>query len=156
MADEHKPTKKMAANAEKGLKLREKFDRGGTEVGVKLGERGGEAVAEECFIGIGLVFISIATGSAKIAEETRTLLAGLGREHLGGLQRGIRRGPRRPETEERASLHHLEADEAVDEGIGEFADDGIKAALGRALGLPIVLEESGQLIPGFHLLCRER
>lgn len=35
MADEHKPTKKMAANAEKGLKLREKFDRGGTEVGVK-------------------------------------------------------------------------------------------------------------------------
>ena len=26
MADEHKPTKKMAANAEKGLKLREKFD----------------------------------------------------------------------------------------------------------------------------------
>ncbi|KQM86973.1 hypothetical protein ASE67_04275 [Sphingomonas sp. Leaf23] len=35
MADEHKPTKKMAANAEKGLKLREEFDRGGTEVGVK-------------------------------------------------------------------------------------------------------------------------
>jgi len=35
MADEHKPTKKMAANAEKGLKLRERFDRGGTEVGVK-------------------------------------------------------------------------------------------------------------------------
>ena len=35
MADEHKPTKKMAANAEKGLKLREKFDRGGTDVGVR-------------------------------------------------------------------------------------------------------------------------
>ncbi|KQN81389.1 hypothetical protein [Sphingomonas sp. Leaf62] len=35
MADEHKPTKKMAANAEKGLKLHETFDRGGTEVGVK-------------------------------------------------------------------------------------------------------------------------
>ena len=35
MADGHTPTKKMAANAEKGLKLREKFDRGGTEVGVK-------------------------------------------------------------------------------------------------------------------------
>lgn len=35
MASEHKPTKKMAANAEKGLKLRDEFDRGGTEVGVK-------------------------------------------------------------------------------------------------------------------------
>jgi len=35
MADEHKPTKKMAANAEKGLKLRKEFGRGGTEVGVK-------------------------------------------------------------------------------------------------------------------------
>ncbi len=35
MAEEHKPTKKMAANAEKGLKLHETFDRGGTEVGVK-------------------------------------------------------------------------------------------------------------------------
>ncbi len=35
MADDHKPTKKMAANAEKGLKLRDEFDRGGTEVGVK-------------------------------------------------------------------------------------------------------------------------
>ncbi len=35
MAGDHKPTQKMAANAEKGLKLREKFDRGGTEAGVK-------------------------------------------------------------------------------------------------------------------------
>ncbi|MGT2514263.1 hypothetical protein ACVOMT_08500 [Sphingomonas panni] len=35
MADEHKPTKKMAENAEKGLKLREEFHRGGTDVGVK-------------------------------------------------------------------------------------------------------------------------
>ena len=35
MAGEHKPTKTMAANAEKGLKLRERFNRGGTEVGVK-------------------------------------------------------------------------------------------------------------------------
>ncbi len=35
MADTHRPTKTMAANAEKGLKLRETFDRGGTEVGVK-------------------------------------------------------------------------------------------------------------------------
>ncbi len=35
MSDEHTPTKKMAANAKKGLKLREKFDRGGTEVGVR-------------------------------------------------------------------------------------------------------------------------
>ena len=29
------PTQKMAANASRGLKLREKFKRGGTEVGVK-------------------------------------------------------------------------------------------------------------------------
>jgi hypothetical protein len=35
MAGDHKPTKKMAANAQKGLDLREKFDRGGTDVGVK-------------------------------------------------------------------------------------------------------------------------
>lgn len=36
MADtEFTPTMKMAANAKRGLKLREKFDRGGTEVGVK-------------------------------------------------------------------------------------------------------------------------
>ena len=30
-----KPTMKMAANAKRGLTLREKFNRGGTEVGVK-------------------------------------------------------------------------------------------------------------------------
>ena len=35
MADDHKPTQKMAANATKGLKLREQFNRGGTEVGVR-------------------------------------------------------------------------------------------------------------------------
>ena len=35
MASEHKPTKAMAAQAQKGLDLREKFDRGGTEVGVR-------------------------------------------------------------------------------------------------------------------------
>lgn len=36
MADtEFTPTKKMAANAKRGLKLRDKFDRGGTDVGVK-------------------------------------------------------------------------------------------------------------------------
>lgn len=35
MASEHHPTQKMAANAKKGLALREKFDRGGTDVGVK-------------------------------------------------------------------------------------------------------------------------
>lgn len=36
MADtEFTPTLKMAANAKRGLKLREKFGRGGTEVGVK-------------------------------------------------------------------------------------------------------------------------
>lgn len=29
------PTKKMAANAERGLKLRDRFGRGGTEVGVQ-------------------------------------------------------------------------------------------------------------------------
>jgi hypothetical protein len=34
MTDTYKPTAKMAANASKGLKLREKFDRGGTDVGV--------------------------------------------------------------------------------------------------------------------------
>jgi hypothetical protein len=34
MTDTYKPTAKMAANAAKGLKLREQFGRGGTEVGV--------------------------------------------------------------------------------------------------------------------------
>lgn len=34
MAAEHKPTKTMAANAQKGLDLRERFGRGGTDVGV--------------------------------------------------------------------------------------------------------------------------
>jgi hypothetical protein len=32
---DRKPTAAMAANAERGLKLREEFNRGGTEVGVK-------------------------------------------------------------------------------------------------------------------------
>ena len=35
MTDTYKPTAKIAANATRGLKLREKFDRGGTDVGVK-------------------------------------------------------------------------------------------------------------------------
>ena len=35
MADAHKPTKKMASNAQKGLDLRAKHHRGGTEVGVR-------------------------------------------------------------------------------------------------------------------------
>ena len=34
-AEIFKPTAKMAANAEHGLRLREKFGRGGTEVGVR-------------------------------------------------------------------------------------------------------------------------
>jgi len=34
MTDAFKPTAKMAANASKGLKLREQFNRGGTDVGV--------------------------------------------------------------------------------------------------------------------------
>lgn len=35
MANDAKPTAKMAANAKRGLELRERFDRGGTEVGVR-------------------------------------------------------------------------------------------------------------------------
>ncbi|MES2755069.1 MAG: hypothetical protein V4659_10430, partial [Pseudomonadota bacterium] len=35
MADSFTPTHRMAAAARRGLKLREKFKRGGTEVGVK-------------------------------------------------------------------------------------------------------------------------
>ncbi len=38
MADRFKPTAKMAANAKKGLELRAKFDRGGTDVGVHRAE----------------------------------------------------------------------------------------------------------------------
>ena len=34
MSDTFKPTAKMASNAEKGLKLRKEFGRGGTDVGV--------------------------------------------------------------------------------------------------------------------------
>ena len=39
MTDTYKPTAKMAANAKKGLKLREAFGRGGTEVGVGRAEQ---------------------------------------------------------------------------------------------------------------------
>ncbi len=35
MAGDRKATQKMAANATKGLTLRDRFDRGGTDVGVK-------------------------------------------------------------------------------------------------------------------------
>ena len=35
MATTFKPNEKMAANAKRGLKLREKFNRGGTDVGVR-------------------------------------------------------------------------------------------------------------------------
>ena len=37
--DSFKPTQKMAANAKKGLELRAKFNRGGTEVGVHRAEQ---------------------------------------------------------------------------------------------------------------------
>ena len=39
MTNSHKPTVKMASNAKKGLKLRAKFNRGGTEVGVHRAEQ---------------------------------------------------------------------------------------------------------------------
>jgi hypothetical protein len=39
MTDTFKPNAKMAANAKKGLKLREEFGRGGTDVGVKRAEQ---------------------------------------------------------------------------------------------------------------------
>ena len=39
MADTFKPTAKMAANAKKGLTLREDFGRGGTDVGVHRAEQ---------------------------------------------------------------------------------------------------------------------
>jgi hypothetical protein len=38
-ADRFKPTAKMAANAELGLRLREQFKRGGTEVGVRRAQQ---------------------------------------------------------------------------------------------------------------------
>jgi hypothetical protein len=38
-AGEHKPTKVMAKNAQKGLDLREKFGRGGTDVGVNRAQQ---------------------------------------------------------------------------------------------------------------------
>ena len=44
MGDVFKPTAKMAANAKKGLELRAKFHRGGTEVGVHRAE---QLVAQE-------------------------------------------------------------------------------------------------------------
>lgn len=37
--NEAKPTAKMAANAKRGLELREKFNRGGTDVGVRRAEQ---------------------------------------------------------------------------------------------------------------------
>ena len=47
--DSYKPTQKMAANAKKGLELRAKFHRGGTEVGVHRAEQLAkrEALGEE-------------------------------------------------------------------------------------------------------------
>ncbi len=39
MSDTFKPTARMASNAKKGLKLREKFGRGGTDVGVRRAEQ---------------------------------------------------------------------------------------------------------------------
>jgi len=39
MADTFIPTSKMAANAKRGLKLRAKFGRGGTDVGVRRAEQ---------------------------------------------------------------------------------------------------------------------
>ena len=39
MADSFKPTQKMSSNAKKGLELRAKFHRGGTEVGVHRAEQ---------------------------------------------------------------------------------------------------------------------
>ena len=39
MADEFRPTERMAANARLGLKLREQFGRGGTEVGVRRAQQ---------------------------------------------------------------------------------------------------------------------
>jgi hypothetical protein len=39
MPDTFKPTAKMAANAKKGLKLRDDFGRGGTDVGVRRAEQ---------------------------------------------------------------------------------------------------------------------
>jgi hypothetical protein len=44
MTDTFKPTAKMAAQAKKGLELREKFGRGGTEVGV---HRAGQLAAQK-------------------------------------------------------------------------------------------------------------
>ncbi len=39
MSDSFKPTAKIAASAKKGLKLREAFGRGGTDVGVRRAEQ---------------------------------------------------------------------------------------------------------------------
>ena len=39
MAEAAKPTAKMAANAKRGLELRAKFNRGGTDVGVKRAQQ---------------------------------------------------------------------------------------------------------------------
>jgi hypothetical protein len=50
MPDTFKPTAKIAANAKKGLKLRDEFGRGGTDVGVRRAEQlaaQGDVTAED-------------------------------------------------------------------------------------------------------------
>ena len=59
---------------------------------MELGEGGGETVTKQCLLGVCFVFVAAAAGGAEIAEETGTLLAGLGREHLGGFGDGVERG----------------------------------------------------------------
>ncbi len=111
---------------------------------MELGESGGEAIAEQCLLGVGLVFVAAATGGAEIAEEAGAFLTGLGREHLGGFGDGVERGAGETEPEEVAGLHDFQTDETVDERVSKFANDGIEAALRRAFGLGVVLNEGGQ------------
>lgn len=47
MSTTFKPNRQMAANAKRGLKLREKFNRGGTEVGVRRANQLAAQVALE-------------------------------------------------------------------------------------------------------------
>ena len=106
------------------------------DVAGDMAEGGGQGVAQQGRFGVVRVLVAAAAGGAEIPEVAGTGLAGDGADHLGRLGRRVGDAGRRQE-EESARLHGLEADEPVEQRVGQLAQHVVEPTLGRSLGLDL-------------------
>ncbi|MGO9708538.1 MAG: hypothetical protein ACLQBL_06735 [Polyangiaceae bacterium] len=114
-----------------------------------LAKRRREAIALERLFGVVLVLVAAATGGAEVTEVPRARLTGDGRDDLSllGSCTGVARWR---QIEQLARLHRLEADEPIEQRVGQLADDIVVASLRRSFGERLARDERLDATPSAH------